>query len=430
MNANFLPSFFRFGLALFVLLAFSQEALASRIAVVVKGEGADSEKAATLSAEALEGLISEDSRYELFSLSLALGDPGAVASVQAFAKAAKLHKKAQTAYDSFELDLAIKYLKSALRLYEHNVAYVKSTKEIANALVLLGRIQFTRNEKKIAQKRFLEAFALYSSPVLGSGEISPELQKAFERADRKTTFKATGMISITSNARFARIYLDGKFSGLAPESIKDIPVGRHYLRIEKEGYGPWGSVIHVKPKGKSRFNAYLKQLLKFEKFDATMNTAMRLLNDSERDGQPHQDIFYKVGEILGANKLFLASVKLEGNRAQVIAAQFSTSLGIRKKTARHSFLYSDDIDIFKREMRHFFSTHFESWALDKAGAIDVATSESAQSDEAKMQVEKQADADICFGLSCWILKLLSTTIGLLLLGGGIFLVKEQRKNQR
>ncbi|MHC4268092.1 MAG: PEGA domain-containing protein, partial [Planctomycetota bacterium] len=55
----------------------------------------------------------------------------------------------------------------------------------------------------------------------------------------------TGSVSVESNPAKAMIYLDGKYVGTAPVSLKSIPPGTHELEIKLDGYDVWSELVNV-----------------------------------------------------------------------------------------------------------------------------------------------------------------------------------------
>ncbi len=55
----------------------------------------------------------------------------------------------------------------------------------------------------------------------------------------------TGSVNVESNPAKAMIYLDGKYVGTAPVSLKSIPPGTHELEIKLDGYDVWSELVNV-----------------------------------------------------------------------------------------------------------------------------------------------------------------------------------------
>lgn len=70
-----------------------------------------------------------------------------------------------------------------------------------------------------------------------------------QQADQK---KPVGKIKITSTPHGAEIYLNGKFMGITPAELKDVPVGTYTIVLKKEDYDDWKDTVTVKD-GKTVF---------------------------------------------------------------------------------------------------------------------------------------------------------------------------------
>ena len=76
-----------------------------------------------------------------------------------------------------------------------------------------------------------------------------------DMGDRNITLSAPrpiyGSLSVESMPLMARIYIDGKEMGVTPKSIPEILIGRHELRLSKEGYADYTETVDI-TKGERR----------------------------------------------------------------------------------------------------------------------------------------------------------------------------------
>lgn len=66
-----------------------------------------------------------------------------------------------------------------------------------------------------------------------------------------------GKMRVTSDPSHAGVYLDGKYRGTTPLTIRQVSAGQHRIRVAKEGYEDWTETIFVK---RSRTNYIFAQL--------------------------------------------------------------------------------------------------------------------------------------------------------------------------
>ncbi len=69
---------------------------------------------------------------------------------------------------------------------------------------------------------------------------------------------AFGSIAVNSNPQGARVYLDNAYKGQTPVNLRDIPVGRHAIKIVLPDYQEWNSEIAVTTSQTARIFADLE----------------------------------------------------------------------------------------------------------------------------------------------------------------------------
>jgi len=87
--------------------------------------------------------------------------------------------------------------------------------------------------------------ALYKVPPgynLLTGKID-ETSKPSEKIDTQNT----GTIKLTSTPSGAKIYLDNKYQGIAPQTLSNLEPGTYQLKLTKSGYQEWQQEINVSP---------------------------------------------------------------------------------------------------------------------------------------------------------------------------------------
>lgn len=67
-----------------------------------------------------------------------------------------------------------------------------------------------------------------------------------------------GSVSVNSTPQGARVYLDNGYKGNTPINLREVPVGRHTLRITLAGYEEWVSDINVLSSRVERISVDLK----------------------------------------------------------------------------------------------------------------------------------------------------------------------------
>jgi len=100
----------------------------------------------------------------------------------------------------------------------------------------------------IDSERFLKQIAImdynydFDSNKFGLGILN-QFKEA--RADIKRLKKGT--ITVNSSPVTAKVFLNGKYVGVTPYQSEKVRVGNHYIKVEADGYIPFGEVVTVQP---------------------------------------------------------------------------------------------------------------------------------------------------------------------------------------
>jgi hypothetical protein len=344
------------------LLALAEPARAARMATIVRGTGAGSEKAAALVGHYVHEQLSKDERYEVVDLSKALGNPDRDKALRNFQAAEELVQKGHDAYDALELDAAVDYLTNTLTKYERQAAYVADFKKVAEALMLLGATHILRGEEKLGTKRLEQAINVYPHVEPDPRIFNPAMRVQFQETSNRLGSRPSGTLSLTSNPSYCEVYVDGKFVGVTPLAVEGLTEGRHYVRLEKNGYRAWGKVLEVTGRSETAESAVLKTTSHFEDFDAHVEGAIkRMTPASEADDRgkaSNNEAMDQLGVLTNADLLFLAQVRLDGERVIVWANQYDLNAQKLLKAAEHVFAYEGRAETYEREVSVMLQTSF------------------------------------------------------------------------
>jgi hypothetical protein len=100
------------------------------------------------------------------------------------------------------------------------------------------------NTLKIVADKFQGiGFALSSSDLIEVlHRFYPTVTSASAQSDRSS--EEIGTVNVVSDPEGAEVYLDGKFVGNAPATLK-IPVGEHDVRLSSPNCGDWERTLEI-----------------------------------------------------------------------------------------------------------------------------------------------------------------------------------------
>ncbi|MEE8408212.1 MAG: PEGA domain-containing protein [Myxococcota bacterium] len=388
-----------------LVTAWAPSARATKIASIVRGVGAGSDKAAGYVSYQIRRALQEDDRYEVVDLPRALGSPTQKRAERAFDVASEMLQKGRSAYETLDLDPAIEYLNTALAKYERHAAHVTDISKVADVLMLLGATHILRGEEKTGGKRLAQAKAIYPEVEPDPTIFNPGMRQIFDEAADRLAHRPLGTVSITSNPSYAEVYLDGDFVGVTPMAIDGVTEGRHFVRLVKDGYRNRGNVLNVVGQVEAADVATLKPTDSYEEFDALVEAATPSLATKEA-GDRVGEVFRQLGVVLDVEQLMITEVRLDGERVRVMAIQIDVVASNVIKAAKQVFSYDSQPATYEREIEDLLRSSFAVDTLArKAGDGDPVAGDGGL---------VHAATGICYGMPCKKFKTLLLAIG----GGG------------
>jgi hypothetical protein len=101
-----------------------------------------------------------------------------------------------------------------------------------------------------------------ATPVIARTVLDNEGNRATSRlgsANSSAASKFVGTVSVDSYPRGADVFIDGKLIGTTPIAAMQVPSGAHVLRLERDGYHRWSSLLRVVTGERNRVSAWLRQ---------------------------------------------------------------------------------------------------------------------------------------------------------------------------
>lgn len=366
-----------------------------RMVAVVRGSGAGSDKAAGFVDHFMRELLDEDERYDVLPLDEALGSAAASEGKQAIARAETLFAQGREAYDTLDLDVAIERLNDALRDLEQHAAYLQDIGKVADVLMLLGATHILRGEDGKGRERLMQAIAIAPDVEPDPAVFNPTMRNTFRSASNSVKKSKRVALSVSSNPSYAQVYVDGNFAGVSPITVDGLTEGRHFLRLVKDGYNDFGSVVSVSRSSEVAEVAHMQPAQNFEDYDALVDQVLAAQGGGRLNAE-HATLVERLGRMLGVDHLFVASVRLDGERVVVEATQLDLESEIRVKTATHSFAYDTQQATYEREISTLMRTHFSPETLTQS--TDGAKTYGGWGNDAGLV---HAASSVCpMGMSC------------------------------
>lgn len=364
----------------------------TRMASLVRGVGAGSDKAAGYVSHFLRAKFQADPRYTAVDLAETLGSPDAEKAKKAFETADSLMQKGRGAFESLDLDTAVENINNALSKYERHAASVTDFKKVAEGLMLLGAAHILRGEERTGAKRLAQAIALHPEIEPDPRLFNPGMRKVFDQAGKTLAGRPTGDLSLSSNPSYAEIYVDGRFVGVTPMLVPGVTEGGHYVRLVKDSYRDWGKMLNVKGGGETNETATLKSTTSFADFEGLLEEALAgLADDSGSDSLT--DAADQLGIMLNIDHLFLCEVRLDGELVKMRANLYDLNRQKLLYRAEQGFPYSSETADYEKEVSAFFDREF---------AVKVESPEAAKPEPRPEETGGLGHAvgPMCGGLKC------------------------------
>lgn len=146
----------------------------------------------------------------------------------------------------YRFDQAIRQYQKAMKYFDKAAPALEEVDVVAEAYVNLGVAAFRRGKEDLAQQALAEAVVLNPERTLDPREYPPLLLRVYDDIYRKTLSAPRGAIHVEAGVAGAEVFYDGKSVGATPVTLTDVPPGRHFVRVMKEGAGLWGQRIEVR----------------------------------------------------------------------------------------------------------------------------------------------------------------------------------------
>jgi hypothetical protein len=327
-------------LALLVTTGAHAGSGASVVTIAIPADG-QSVQAAVRVARLADEVWSRDEGIVLLDLERVL-EGGEPPWVEKLMEARTSAHKGKQAMGSLELSVAADAYADAVVKLEQSVAGLADLTGLVDALVQQGAVYVLLGDARAARASFARALALDPAYSLSREGVSPRVVFAFETAMKDARGTGRGSLTVYSTTGAAEVWIDGVFRGISPFTV-DINVGRHYVRVVRDGYVAFGTGVDVKRGSEASVQASLRPAARLAKLE---ELSLRVARDKEK--------ITAVAELAAALQVdqLLAILVEDDNGSALLTATLVDGVSGRQ-LVRASRAFATGDAFFERDVRVF-----------------------------------------------------------------------------
>jgi hypothetical protein len=207
-----------------------------------------------LADQVLEGISREfqDQSFVVEDLSVVI-DTGPAKKVdlkqgKKAAAAGKKHlKKAKKLLKKLKFGRAQKYFKKALVEFEKAPAALEDLTPVIDTYLGLAEGYARQGQEEESTEAMRTLAALNPEIEIDTDVYPPQFIRTLSKTLKRVMKADRATLIVDASARGADIQIDGREIGTAPLMIRDIPAGRHYVRVYLENGGLYGAILDLEP---------------------------------------------------------------------------------------------------------------------------------------------------------------------------------------
>lgn len=139
-------------------------------------------------------------------------------------------------YERADFESAIPVLESAVSQLRDGMAGASDSKDLIDALVLLGLAHASIGDQEEAREAFRSVVVLEPSRQLDRVNYPPKMVSLFEEVRASVRGQPVAVLVVQAAEPEAEVYVDGRLEGKAPVTVEDLPAGAHMVLVRgKEG---------------------------------------------------------------------------------------------------------------------------------------------------------------------------------------------------
>lgn len=306
--------------ALVMLFAFNASAT-RRVAVLMLPQDPKSHSTAAKFVEYLEDAVDQHRDCVLRRSADTMGDSTPVNAINARKKIRSSLSKAKRLISDGDFDEAEENLRAGMAEFAAAAAAMDRCGEICDTLIHLAGVEFVRGEENAARAAISDVLAMDASFKFDGAAFDKSFMLLYRELKMKLeTNGRLGMLTVESTPPGARVYVDGVEKGFSPLSLDGVLVGKHFVRVERNGYVTYGALVDVADTGASSVRPRLQPTEEFSEIADNVDTLSRDI-EKKRGSRA----LSRVGAKLDVDRALMGTVRTEGGkvRLNLILADFT-----------------------------------------------------------------------------------------------------------
>lgn len=248
-------------------LAVNAQGDGTSIATLVVPKDTPSSAQAIVVGQLLRQGYARNPRYAVLDLEVFLENDENPPARRRLRQADEALERGRAAFSALELSPAIELFAEALVGMEQSAAALDDLAPVLEVLRLQGAAYAMSGDEVNARRAFERLLALEPGAVLRDARIPETVYPTFEDARERAATQGTGTLTVYAAPPAAEVWVDGRFRGSAPLSVDNLPVGRHFVRVVRDGYQAFGTAVDVGSFGEETVQATLRPTARLAEFD-------------------------------------------------------------------------------------------------------------------------------------------------------------------
>lgn len=138
-------------------------------------------------------------------------------------------------YERADFESAIPVLDGAVAQLQDGMAGATDSKDLIDALLLLGLAHASIGNQDEARATFQRAITLEPSRELDAVNYPPKMVSLFNEVRSAVRGQSMAQLVVQAAEPEAEVYVDGQPVGKAPVTVADLPPGEHYVLVRGQG---------------------------------------------------------------------------------------------------------------------------------------------------------------------------------------------------